>query len=208
MSLRMKVKTYSFWVSLASAVILILKLVGQKFGFSVDEGLISDLFTSLCAILVILGIIVVPSSSNLEPKNNDIQKTISDKKVSEVVGVNESVGLIENKEYENGEEIIEEEIIIEDPKIEEPTENQKLNLVEISESDDISETFKEEIEQEISEQKERVNQIEEIKVPFVNLNIEEFIDKVCTKRAELNNNVANFVEFLQNELDNIKNNNK
>ena len=60
MKLKDKIKSYSFWVSLASAIILILKLLGTRFGFSVDETMISDLFTALCSILVLLGIIVVP----------------------------------------------------------------------------------------------------------------------------------------------------
>ena len=37
MRLRDKIKSYSFWVSLASAVILILKVLGSRFGFNVDE---------------------------------------------------------------------------------------------------------------------------------------------------------------------------
>ena len=43
----------------------------------------------------------------------------------------------------------------------------------------------------------------------INLKIkgQEFIDKVCSKRAELSGNVMNFVEFLQNEINKIKNGN-
>ena len=62
MKIKDKMKSYGFWISLASAIILILKVIGAKFGFSVDETFISDLTTSLCSILVILGIIVTPSS--------------------------------------------------------------------------------------------------------------------------------------------------
>ena len=61
MSLKEKIKSYSFWVSLASAIILILKVIGAKFGFDIDESLASSLVTSLCSILVLLGIIVTPA---------------------------------------------------------------------------------------------------------------------------------------------------
>ena len=65
MKLRDKIKSYSFWVSLASAIILILKILGNRFGFVVDETMVSDLFTALCSILVLLGIIVpVPIATN------------------------------------------------------------------------------------------------------------------------------------------------
>lgn len=73
MKLKDKIKSYSFWVSLASAVILILKVLGSRFGFTVDESMVSDIFTALCSILVLMGIIVVPTnaqgSSNLNCKN-------------------------------------------------------------------------------------------------------------------------------------------
>lgn len=64
MKIKDKIKSYSFWVSLASAVILILKVVGSRFGFTVDESMVSDAFTALCSILVLLGIIVVPSTQD------------------------------------------------------------------------------------------------------------------------------------------------
>ncbi len=69
MKLKDKIKTYSFWVSIASAVILILKILGNRFGFAIDETMISDLFTALCSILVLLGIIVIPSSPQQEKQN-------------------------------------------------------------------------------------------------------------------------------------------
>ena len=63
MKIKDKVKTYSFWVSLTSAIILILKLISTQLGFSFDEKFASDLITTLCSILVILGIIVTPNAS-------------------------------------------------------------------------------------------------------------------------------------------------
>lgn len=81
MKLKDKIKSYSFWVSLASAVILILKVLGNRFGFTVDEGMVSDLFTALCSILVLLGIIVVPTVTSTPALNNkpvfqDTQNTL------------------------------------------------------------------------------------------------------------------------------------
>ena len=69
MNLKEKIKSYSFWVSLTSAIILILKILGNRFGFVVDESMISDLFTALCSILVLMGIIVVPTTNT---KNCDL----------------------------------------------------------------------------------------------------------------------------------------
>lgn len=81
MKLRDKIKSYSFWVSLTSAIILILKILGTRFGFVVDETMVSDLFTALCSILVLLGIIVppqnIPNSTIKQAFNNsktDVQQ--------------------------------------------------------------------------------------------------------------------------------------
>ncbi len=72
MNIKEKMKSYSFWVSLTSAVVLVVKLIGQKYGLVIDDGFISDLVTSLCGILVILGIIVLPAK-----KDNKEDKTKS-----------------------------------------------------------------------------------------------------------------------------------
>ena len=79
MKLKDKIKSYSFWVSLASAVILILKLLGNRFNFVVDETMISDLFTALCSILVLLGIIVVPTNIK---QNDETKESIINHKLS------------------------------------------------------------------------------------------------------------------------------
>lgn len=71
MNIKEKMKSYSFWVSLTSAVVLVVKLVGQKYGLVIDDGFISDLVTSLCGILVILGIIVLPAKKDNPQKNNN-----------------------------------------------------------------------------------------------------------------------------------------
>ena len=214
MNLKLKVKSYSFWVSLASAIILILKLVGQKFGFTVDEGLISDLFTSLCAILVIMGIIVVPSASNIESKAENTEK-LKEKKDN-----------MSNKNQQTEEIIVEQsnkhdlinEIKVEDVSVEE--KNNCLDETAISES--YHESNIENSENEIIEnnntdnfEKTEINEVGENNVfekinqiSSSSFNVESFIDKVCAKRYELNENVMNFVDFLQNEIKNLKNNNK
>lgn len=83
MKLKDKIKSYSFWVSIASAVILILKVLGNRFGFTVDESMVSDIFTALCSILVLLGIIVIPQSpsqtnSTNQDKNQQLEETINE----------------------------------------------------------------------------------------------------------------------------------
>jgi len=203
MNLKMKVKSYSFWVSLASALILILKLIGQKFGFTVDETLISDLFTSLCAILVILGIIVVPSSSQLEPKQNvNIKSTVDENKHNiEIIQANE---ILDNEKISEDEkiEIVQESKVVDEAAESVQEDNQNADTAKIQEQtvDVVLNS------QNLNNQENII--AEEVKFDEnFNLDIQSFIDKVCLKRAELNGNVANFVEFLQNELNVFKKDN-
>lgn len=60
MTFKEKLKSYNFWISLVSALILILNILGDKFNFTVDPNLVIDLSTALCSIFVILGIISIP----------------------------------------------------------------------------------------------------------------------------------------------------
>lgn len=75
MKLKDRIKTYNFWVSLASAILLIINILGKELNFSIDENLYNDLFTSFCSILVLLGIIVPPSNLskvNLNKLNEEL----------------------------------------------------------------------------------------------------------------------------------------
>ena len=73
MTFKEKLKSYNFWISLVSAIILILNILGDKFNFSVDPNLIIDLSTALCSIFVILGIVSIP-----KPKSNTNNDTFSE----------------------------------------------------------------------------------------------------------------------------------
>ena len=205
MGLKMKVKSYSFWVSLASAIILILKLIGQKFGFSVDEGLISDLFTSLCAILVILGIIVVPSTNSI-----DVATTSNKSNIQEKIEI----------QKEKLEDMISEKV----EKIEKSFEIVKPQVVEVLKSDEkIVEVVEQKIEEEKQEESNVIDELvqEECEVQGINnqcdliiesvdenktVDVQSFIDKVCLNRMELNSNSDKFIEFLQKEIDALKKN--
>lgn len=89
MNIKEKVKSYSFWVSLSSALILIIKVIGNKFGFTIDATLASDLITSLCSILVVTGIIVTPTPKSTKPVQDDIETKITESSLEEDVKTNE-----------------------------------------------------------------------------------------------------------------------
>lgn len=95
MKLKDKIKSYSFWVSLASAVILILKVLGSRFGFSIDESMVSDIFTAICSVLVLLGIIVIPQAPQSTLENQNLQDT---QKIASANNLNSDTTETTNKE--------------------------------------------------------------------------------------------------------------
>ena len=146
MNLREKIKSYSFWVSLASAVILILKVLGSRFGFQVDETMISDLFTALCSILVLLGIIVVPQqkqTTNFSQENNLIQEVSCNESTVQTEST-EEVNAVETQPIEevlniDTVEVIDyqEPVVQNEIEIEDTTVCAESNLVEVSQTESI-----------------------------------------------------------------------
>ncbi len=59
-NLKNKVKNYGFWMSLTGAVILMLQTIGNYCGFSINSVAIESIITSICGVLVVLGIISNP----------------------------------------------------------------------------------------------------------------------------------------------------
>lgn len=99
MTLKEKIKSYSFWVSLASAIVLILKVIGAKFGFNIDATLASDIITSVCSVLVITGIIVTPTSK----ANSDLE--LLNSKTSQNT-IKENLSILSNNLKETADEIL------------------------------------------------------------------------------------------------------
>jgi len=84
MTLKDKMKTYNFWISIASAIVLIVRIVGEKFNFFVDATLLMDITTGLCSIFVICGILSVPKSkTSTTPIQSATQESIN--KVTEII---------------------------------------------------------------------------------------------------------------------------
>ena len=185
--LREKIKSYGFWVSLASAVILILKVLGSRFGFTVDETMISDLFTALCSILVILGIIVVPGAKqsqiadlfsgslnqNKEPEQEQVSDNIPQESQPQVCEEQETIQL----------ETQPQETVINEPVIQETAQ-------EDFEVPVICEVVKE------------VPNKPEVVEPDTNSTFKMFLEN---EKTRFEGNIDEFVKILQNEINSVKN---
>ena len=68
--LKEKLKSYRFWVSLASAVLLLVQAIGGPLGLTVDEETYMSIVNSALGVFVVLGIISHPAQ-NLFSKDKD-----------------------------------------------------------------------------------------------------------------------------------------
>lgn len=59
-----KFKSYGFWTALSGAVVIFLNALGDCFGFSVDNDLVSALIMAVAGILVVLGVVSMPKDNN------------------------------------------------------------------------------------------------------------------------------------------------
>ena len=59
-----KLKSYSFWSALAGAMVIFVNALGKIFGFSVEDELISGLIMAIAGVLVVFGVVTMPSSKN------------------------------------------------------------------------------------------------------------------------------------------------
>ena len=168
-----RMKTYNFWISLVSAVILVLRIIGDKFHFFVDATLIMDITTGLCGIFVVLGIISAPSGKKEETKMIEQNEPVgrfeqvlanAEEDVVEIECVDEDVILakIENEDVENEmqENVTNEEVedcnVENDVKIEENIQETIQNAVVLSK---IEESDKQEITELLTILLEKINSL-------------------------------------------------
>ena len=68
-----KLKSYSFWSALSGAMVIFVNALGKIFGFSVEDELISGLIMAIAGVLVVFGVVTMPSNKE-ETKNNSSQQ--------------------------------------------------------------------------------------------------------------------------------------
>lgn len=68
-----RIKSYSFWTALSGAVVIFLNALGDLFGFAVQDELVSGLVMAVAGILVVFGIVTMPSNedTNVDEGAND-----------------------------------------------------------------------------------------------------------------------------------------
>lgn len=59
-----KIKSYGFWTALAGAVVVLVNALGQMFGFSVDNEIITNVIMAIAGVLIVLGVVTMPKGED------------------------------------------------------------------------------------------------------------------------------------------------
>ena len=78
--MKKKIKSFGFWTALAGALTILVEALGKCFGFTVEEGLVSEIVLAVAGVLVVLGVVCMPSK---EDKPQDTQEVEDDEKSEE-----------------------------------------------------------------------------------------------------------------------------
>lgn len=71
----MKRKTTGFWISLSGAVALVVKIILESFGITFDVEAVNQIVTSICGILVVIGVLIPSDQYKIKlPSNTQLDK--------------------------------------------------------------------------------------------------------------------------------------
>lgn len=88
-----KFKSYTFWLALIGAVIILINTLGTTFGFGVNEVAITSIATAVLGIFVTLGVVkkdTKPNQENLDNANNEQSSNRQDNTFDDIKTENES----------------------------------------------------------------------------------------------------------------------
>ena len=197
MKLSERIKTYNFWVSLSSAIFLIIKVLGTQIGFNVDESLFSDLITSICSILVLLGIIVPPKNPEIKLKTN------TENTSTETIEVDSNQLKANDLETINETNIDELNNIV---KVEEVCEHNIENIADNNNSsfENISTENNEIIDIDIKSADFNIENIDNENFNSIQTLKENLKEELSSKEKLFENNIEEYIRILEIKVNELK----
>ena len=78
-ALKNRLKNYSFWVSLASAILLLVQAIGKPLGLVINEEIYMSIVNSVLGVFVVLGIISHPAQNLISSSSSANVDTVNEK---------------------------------------------------------------------------------------------------------------------------------
>lgn len=90
-----KIKSYGFWTALAGAVVVLVNALGQMFGFSVDNEIITNVIMAIAGLLVVLGVVTMPKGDSNQ--QGESEETDAESKEIDAESESETLFLAEDE---------------------------------------------------------------------------------------------------------------
>ena len=74
-----KIKSYGFWTALAGAMVVLVDALGDLFGFSISDEIVSGVVMAIAGVLVVLGVVTMPKSKKEDEKTTKEETEKDDK---------------------------------------------------------------------------------------------------------------------------------
>ena len=92
-----KIKSYGFWTALAGAVVVLVNALGQMFGFSVDNEIITNVIMSIAGVLVVLGVVTMPKGEDGNQQEGESEESDAESKETDAESESETLFLAEDE---------------------------------------------------------------------------------------------------------------
>ncbi len=92
-----KIKSYGFWTALAGAVVVLVNALGQMFGFSVDNEIITNVIMSIAGVLVVLGVVTMPKGEDGNQQEGESEETDAESEETDAESESETLFLAEDE---------------------------------------------------------------------------------------------------------------
>lgn len=92
-----KIKSYGFWTALAGAVVVLVNALGQMFGFSVDNEIITNVIMAIAGVLVVLGVVTMPKGEDSNQQEGKSEETDAESKETDAESESETLFLAEDE---------------------------------------------------------------------------------------------------------------
>ena len=76
MNFKQLIKSYSFWTTLAGAIVVLVQVLEKIFNFNIPSELVHDLITAIAGVLVALGIVTMPKTIAEAKEGNKLAEEI------------------------------------------------------------------------------------------------------------------------------------
>ena len=93
-----KIKSYSFWMSVSAAAMLVVNNIGKHFGFYLDNEIVAEIVDSICGVLILFGVLTMTNDDNKSSEEQVENLTSDENPKDEKVLIDKQIEIDDKKD--------------------------------------------------------------------------------------------------------------